>query len=332
MTRIVLTHWVHDEVLDLLRPYGQVVANPGRTTLSREEVLARAGAGDALVAFMPDRIDDAFLARCPRLRVVAGALKGADNIDVAACTERGVWVTVVPDLLTEPTAELAVALLLALLRNVPQGDRHVRAGGYAGWRPVLYGGSLTESRVGILGMGAVGRATARRLRGFGCEIAWCDPAVGDGAAGVVGTRLDLPDLLRWSERLVVAAPLTPETFRALDAASLRRLPAGAYVVNVGRGSVVDESAVAAALAAGRLAGYAADVFACEDLSLPDRPREIPPELLALGDRTVFTPHLGSAVDGVRRAIAMAAARSVVDVLEGRAPSGAVNRPEVAVRA
>src|SRR6185436_12998586 len=106
-----------------------------------------------------------------------------------------------------------------------------------------------------------------------------------------------------------------------DAAGLAKLRPGAYVVNVGRGSVVDENAVAAALASGGLAGYAADVFEFEDLSRPDRPREIPPSLLAFPDRTVFTPHLGSAVDDVRREIAMSAARSIVDVLEGRPPRG-----------
>lgn len=326
MTRIVVTHWVHDEVLDLLRRHGEVVANESRDTLPREEVLARAADADALVAFMPDRVDEEFLARCPRLRVVAGALKGGDNLDAAACARRGVRVTVVPDLLTEPTAELAVALLLALLRNVAAGDRLVRSGSFEGWRPVLYGATLAGSRVGLLGLGAIGREVAERLRGFGCRLAWCDPGVTESdATRVAGAKLGFDDLLARSERLVVAAPLTPATLHAIDDAALARLPAGAFVVNVGRGSVVDEEAVARALASGRLGGYAADVFEFEDLSLPTQPRRIPAALLAMSDRTLFTPHLGSAVDSVRRAIALAAARSVIDVLEGREPAGAIDR-------
>lgn len=133
----------------------------------------------------------------------------------------------------------------------------------------------------------------------------------------------LDDLLGASDHVFLAAPLVPATIHALGAEGLAKMRPGANLVNVGRGSVVDEDAVAAALASGRLAGYAADVFEFEDLSRDDRPRQVSPRLLAFPDRTVFTPHLGSAVDDVRRGIAMSAARGIVDLIEGREPRGAV---------
>ncbi|MCE9638188.1 MAG: hydroxyacid dehydrogenase [Planctomycetes bacterium] len=319
MPKIVVTHWVHPEVVEALRPHGEVDANDGRESWAADELGRRVRDADAVVVFMPDRVDDAFLAAAPRLRIVAGALKGFDNLDVAACTRRGVWVTIVEDLLTVPTADLALALLLALTRNVVPGDRRVRAPGYAGWRPVLYGSGLEGRRVGIVGYGRLGRAVAKRLAGFDAEVVVHDPAAaGDPRA------LPLAELLATSDHVVLTAPLVPATFHALDAAGLAQMKPGVYLVNVGRGSVVDEGAVAAALATGRLAGYAADVFEFEDLSLPARPRAIPPALLAFPDRTVFTPHLGSAVDDVRREIALSAARSVIDALDGRKPRGAVN--------
>jgi phosphonate dehydrogenase len=313
MTRIVVTHRVHAEVESLLRACGDVDVNPTRDSWPRAELLRRLAGADAAVVFMPDRVDEEFLAAAPRLRIVAGAFKGCDNVDLAACARRSVKVTIVEDLLTGPTADLALALLLALTRNVVPGDRRVREEGYAGWRPVLYGAGLSGSTVGVLGFGRLGRAVAKRLEAFDAVVRVHDPAArGDPRSA------PLDELLAASDHLVLAAPLAPSTFHVLDAAGLAKLRPGAYVVNVGRGSVVDENAVAAALASGRLAGYAADVFEFEDLSRGDRPREIAPALLAFPDRTVFTPHLGSAVDDVRRDIEFSAARSVIEVLQGRA--------------
>jgi len=325
---VVLTHWVHGDVVDLLAARCRVVANETRDTLPPAEVLRRARDADALMAFMPDAVDDAFLSACPRLRVIGAALKGYDNFDAAACGRRGVWLTVVPDLLTEPTAELAVALALGLMRNVAAGDRVVRSGAFAGWRPILYGAGLTGATVGYVGMGTVGRATARRLAAFGTRGVYHDPAPlpADAEARLPLRRAALDDVLAAADVLIVAAPLTPQTKHLIGVAALARLRPGAYVVNVGRGSVVDEAAVADALATGRLAGYAADVFEFEDWARGDRPRHVEPRLLAMPARTLFTPHLGSAVDAVRRDIALSAARSILQALDGHTPDGAVAGP------
>lgn len=324
--RIVVTHWVHRPVLDLLASHGQVIANDTRDRWPQDELVDRARDATAVLAFMPDRIDDAFLQACPRLKIVAAALKGYDNIDVNACTQRGVWVSIVPDLLTEPTAELAIALLLGLIRNVLPGDRFVRSGEFRGWRPALYGATLRGATLGIIGMGAVGRAIARRLHAFGSAVVYYDPEPldPDAARTLQAQALSLDALLDRADMLIVSAPLTAASQLLLDDRRLRRLKRGAYVVNIGRGSVVSEQGVAQLLREGHLAGYAADVFEMEDLSRHDCPTGIPTDLLAQADATLFTPHLGSAVDSARRDIAFEAAHCIVDVLEGRTPRHAID--------
>jgi phosphonate dehydrogenase len=310
-----------------------VIANQTPSSLGRGELLSRCRDADALLAFMPDHIDRDLLQHSHRLRIVAGAFKGYDNIDVAACTARGVWVSYVEDLLTVPTADLAVGLLLALDRHLLAGDRHVRSGGHRGWRPELYGGGLAGRQVGIVGMGAVGRAVAHRLRAFGAKSAYTDPnpltALDELEASA--RPVSLETLLARSTAVVLTAPLTQKTRHLIGKTALQQLPEGALLVNVARGSLVDEDAVADSLTAGHLGGYAADVFAFEDWSEQDRPREIPPDLLT-HDRTVFTPHLGSAVSDVRRRIEIAAAQSILDVRNGKAPSPAANTIETSAAA
>jgi phosphonate dehydrogenase len=326
--RVVLTHWVHPEVLELLGRDGDVVPNPTRETLPREEVLRRCADAQAVMVFMPDQVDDAFLAAAPQLRIVAAALKGYDNCDVDACTRRGVWFTIVPDLLTTATAELTIALLLGVARNIREGDRVVRSGTFAGWRPILYGAGLSGRTVGLVGMGAIGQAVARRLAGFDVQMLYCDPRPDPAANGWSAERVELPVLFARSDFVILLAPLTCATLHLINRQSLAQFKPGSYLINTGRGSVVDEDAVAEALAKGRLAGYAADVFAMEDWARPDRPRRIPPALVGDRAHTLLTPHLGSAVDDVRRDIALAAARAILQALRGETPVGAVNRIDI----
>ncbi|TDB87920.1 hydroxyacid dehydrogenase [Actinomadura sp. KC216] len=322
---VVVTHWVHPEVIEALERFCKCAAPTERDVLPRAEVRTRLGGAAGVVVCMADHVDEEFLDAGPGLRIVSATLKGYDNIDVDACTRRGIWVTILPDHLTAPAAELTMALILGLLRRVGEGDGHVRGGRYAGWRPRLYGATLQDSTVGVIGMGKVGRALAARLKGFGTRILYSDTApLPPGTESDLGARrVELAELLAASDIVVPLVPLTPSTRGLLDAAALARMPAGAYLVNVGRGSVVDELAVARALDSGRLAGYAADVFAMEDWALPDRPREIPRALLD-HPRTLFTPHLGTAVDGVRRKMSLAAVRQVREALAGRRPEYAIN--------
>jgi phosphonate dehydrogenase len=283
------------------------------------------------MVFMPDSIDDAFLAACPRLKIVAAALKGYDNFDVAACTRRGIWFSIVPDLLTVPTAELAIGLLLGLTRNLLEGDRRIRSGGFQGWRPELYGIGLAGRRLGIIGMGAVGCAIAKRLTGFGMALAYHDKiALDDAQELAMGVqRVTLDELLAGSDFVLPMLPMTKETFHLIDRNAIARMKLGSYLINACRGSVVDEQAVAAALREGKLGGYAADVFETEEWSRPDRPCEIPRELLENTAQTFFTPHLGSAVKEVRIEIERHAAQSILQALSGHRPCGAINDPAMA---
>jgi phosphonate dehydrogenase len=313
--RIVVTQRIHPEVAALLSEHADVVMNesPDRAW-SRQDLLERASEADALMVFMPDSLDDAFLAACPRLKIVAAALKGFDNFDVAACTRRGIWFTIVPDLLSEPTAELALALLLGLARNIAAGDRIIRSGNFAGWRPTLYGTSLAGATVGIVGFGQVGRALERMLQGFSCLVLHND----------LSQSTPLDELLAASDFVLPLLPLIPATLRLFGAATIAKMKPGAFLINVSRGSVVDENAVADALARGHLAGYAADTFEMEDWARSDRPPSIAPRLLVMKDKTLFTPHLGSAVARVRLEIEMTAARNILQALSGERPKGTIN--------
>jgi phosphonate dehydrogenase len=203
----------------------------------------------------------------------------------------------------------------------------VRGGGFAGWRPDFYGSGLHDATAGIVGMGRLGQAVAERLAPFGARIVYHDPRPLPGAAQrrLNAAPLGLPDLLARSDVVLLCTPLDNRTLRLLDASRLRQLRPGALLVNLGRGSVVDEQAVAGALQDGRLGGYAADVFAMEDWARPQRPAAIPAGLLA-HPRTLLTPHLGSAVDEVRRQMSLEAARQVRQVLAGERPDHAVNEP------
>ena len=274
------------------------------------------------MGFMTDRVDAALLAQAPQLKIVACALKGFDNYDVAACTKQGIWVSIVPDLLTEPTAELALGLAIALGRHVRLGDQQLRIHAFEGWRAQFFGQGLHNSVAAVIGLGLVGQAIAQRLTGFGCKsLLSVDPQT--SVAGVAPCTLAYTML--HADYVFVAVPLTTESLNLIDHVQLVSSKPGQLLINVGRGSVVNEQAVAQALESGRLAGYAADVFACEDWALSDRPLAIEPRLLA-HPATVFTPHLGSAVRSVRLAIEQRAADNIIAVLTGSAPPDAMNLP------
>lgn len=321
---IVVTHPIHAEVAQRLAVLGTVDINTAIEPWSRAELAARLRHATAMMGFMTDQVDAGLLAQAPQLRIVACALKGYDSYDVDACTRAGVWVSIVPDLLTEPTAELAIGLGIGLARHVRAGDSLVRQGLYQGWRAQLYGGGLAGATVAVVGLGAVGRAIVDRLQGFGCaRLLGVDPHAHDARTEAV----DL-DVAMAADYVFVAAPLVASSHHLIDAAALARGKRGQYLINIGRGSVVDEHAVAESLAAGQLGGYAADVFEFEDWAWPGRPDSIAQRLLAQPN-TLFTPHLGSAVQSVRLSIEHCAAENIEAGLAGRRPPQAINAPQSA---
>lgn len=327
--RVVVTHWVHPEVAAYLAGFCDAVIPSRDEGLWPQAKTAELAAGaDGLMACMADRVDGEFLEGCPRLKVVSATLKGYDNFDAGACARHGTWLTIVPGTLIAPTAELAIGLMIGLMRKIPEGHDQVRSGQFAGWRPQLYGATLHGAKVGLLGMGQLGREIARLASAFGAAIVYHDerrlPADAENALALSFRSLE--QAAAASDILVAALPLTGQTRHLIGRPLLQSMRDGAFLVNVGRGSVVDEDAVASALESGHLGGYAADVFAMEDWLLPGRPAAIPRRLLR-HPRTLFTPHLGSAVDRVRLEMSLQAARQVRQVLEGQRPDHAVNTPE-----
>ncbi|WP_413043867.1 phosphonate dehydrogenase [Pseudomonas sp. YJ42] len=324
--RVVITHKVHEETLQLLAPHCELITNQTDKTLPREEILRRAGSAQAIMAFMPDRVDAHLLDACPQLKVVGAALKGFDNFDAQACTQRDVWLTFVPDLLTTPTAELTVGLTIGLARQVRAADEYVRSGNFQGWTPQFYGLGIEGSSVGIVGMGAIGKALAQRLKGWGAQVRYSEmqPLDTEEEAALGVEFCSLEALLETSDVVILALALNSHTLHTINANRLALMKTGAFLINPCRGSVVDEQAVLDALVCGQLGGYAADVFEMEDWARDDRPRQIHPALLA-HPNTLFSAHIGSAVRRVRLAIERRAAENILQALQGSVPQDAANR-------
>ena len=327
-TTIVVSHRVFPETLAALAEIGNVCAPNPRQQFNKPQLCKLAKVADAFLAFMPDVVDDAWLSKASKLRVIAAALKGYDNFDLSACTRRGVWVSNVPDLLTAPTSELTIGLMISLARKIRDGDSRIRKNRHSKWQPDLYGKGIFGSTVGLIGMGMIGTAIAERLQGFGATLLYFEKKLllKDLETRLKLTRCALPELLATCDFVIVTLPLTASTYHLLNDEALAACKPGALLINPARGSVVDEAAVICALEDGRLGGYAADVFECEDLSVPRHPKGIPSRLLQ-HPATLFTPHLGSAVESVRRAIELRAAANIADWACGRPPRDAVNHPD-----
>ena len=279
-----------------------------------EELRALVAEADGLLCLLSERIDGALLAAGPRLRIVANMAVGYDNVDVDACTARGVQVTNTPDVLTDATADLTWALILAVARRIGEGERLARTGRWAGWRPgELLGMGLDGKTLGIFGMGKIGAAVARRAVGFGMAVIYHNRRpVPDSPAQYVGRD----ELLRRADVLVLNAPSTPETRHTIDAAALAAMKPTALLINTARGPLVDEAALVDALRAGGIAGAGLDVYEAEPV--------IHPGLLEL-DNAVLLPHLGSATREARAAMVQLACDNLVAVLGGAAPLTPVNR-------
>jgi lactate dehydrogenase-like 2-hydroxyacid dehydrogenase len=276
--------------------------NERDVALTPAELKAALGRSDALICTVSDRLDAAALGAEPlRTRILANYGVGYNHIDVAAAQARGVVITNTPGVLTDATAELAVALLLMVTRRTGEGEREVRAGRWTGWRPThLLGTALTGKTLGIVGMGRIGQATALRLQlGWGMQVIHYsrsevttihDPRL-------TTRRVELDDLMRAADVVSLHVPGSPETRRLIDARRLGLMQPTAYLINTARGDVVDQPALVGALRAGRIAGAGLDVY--------DGEPAVPAELLAL-DNVVLLPHLGSATRETRVAMGMRA--------------------------
>lgn len=271
-----------------------------------------------IVCLLTERIDEALLDQAPRLRVVSNMAVGVDNIDVEACTRRGITVGHTPGVLTEATADLTMALLLSAARNLPAAAADAAAGRWSTWSPTGWlGADLAGAQLGIIGLGKIGRAVAERARGFGLRLAYHGRrAQPEAEAGLGIERMSLPELLATSDFVSLHVPLRPATHHLIDADALRAMKPSAYLINTARGPVVDQDALVDALGRGELRGAALDVTTPEPLPA-DHPLYREPRALVL-------PHIGSATHGTRKRMALRAAENALAGIRGQCPRWCVN--------
>jgi glyoxylate reductase len=295
----------------------QVDVRDADLPLAAGELATRLAGYHGVVCQLTDRMDESVLEANPQLEVIANVAVGVDNIDLPAARRLGITVTNTPDVLTETTADLALALVLAVARRLPEADDFVRSGAWTSWKlsPSLMGVDLYGKTLGLFGMGRIGRAVARRaVHGFGMRLIYASrsPLPPELERELAATRVELDELLSAADVVSLHAALTPETRHVLGAAQFAAMKSSSILVNTARGALVDEAALADALENGQIWGAGLDVF-------EDEPR-VHPRLLTVQERLVLAPHLGSATLDTRRRMADMAARDARAVLEGRAPA------------
>ncbi|MBI3447694.1 MAG: D-glycerate dehydrogenase [Acidobacteria bacterium] len=319
--RIVVTRRLFPEAEAILaRRFN--VKRPRKLRMGRVELAGALRAADGLLCQLTDPIDEPLLCGAPALRAISVCAVGYDNVDVAACRRRGILVAHTPGVLTEATADHAWALLLAAARRVVEGDALCRRGEFPKWDlEFMLGAQVAGGTLGVVGMGRIGRAVARRAVGFGMTIFYASRSAAsfegaDSPLAGAARRVALAELLRRSDFVTLHVPASAATRHLIGGAELARMKRSAILINTSRGSVVDESALAAALSAGRIGGAGLDVF-------EDEPRV--PGSLTRRPNVVLSPHVASATSSTRRAMACLAARNLAAILGGR-PSAATLVP------
>jgi len=286
----------------------------------REEVLRRVKDREGLICLLTEKVNEELLRTAPKLRIVANVAVGYDNIDVVACTKRGVVATNTPGVLDETTADFAWTLLLAVARRLGEGEALARSGNWKGWNlDQLCGADIWGKTLGIVGFGRIGRAVARRALGFRMKVIYTDAVRADEEAekSVNAEFRDMNALLAESDFISLHVPLLPETRGLFDAAKFFRMKPTAFLINTSRGPVVDEAALVAALENKKIAGAALDVYENEPFILPGLKRH----------NVVLAPHLASASVETRSKMAVMAAENVVDLFKGQRPANMLN-PEI----
>jgi glyoxylate reductase len=320
--KIFVTQPIPEQALARLRAVGDVDLNPDSTHIvTKPELIAALKRNDYLFCLLHDRIDAEVIDANPNLKVIASMAITPSGVDVAAATARRIPVTAVPPIVTETTADLHWAILLAVARRVVEGDRALRSGIFPGSQSMHFvGGEVNGKTLGIVGLGAIGEAVARRAKGFGMRILYTKrrrlEQPREDALGVEYRSLD--DLLRESDFVSINAALSPETIHLIGERELSLMRPSAYLVNTARGPIVDEKALMRALEERRIAGAALDVYEREPL--------VERGLINLPN-VVLTPHLGSAALDTRARTSNAVVDNIVAVIEGRRPANIFN-PEI----
>ena len=311
MAKVVVTGKIPAVALERLRAEHTVDAWEDESPIARDELLKRVAGADSIVSLLTEKIDAELLdAAGNQLRSVSNVAVGYNNIDVPACRERNVLVTNTPGVLTDATADIAMALILMSTRRLAEGERVIRAQQPWQWGMFyMLGSSIQGSQLGIVGMGQIGAAVARRARTFGMTIAYTkrSPLDAETAKELNATHMELDELLATSDVVSLHCPYSPETHHLMNASTIGKMKKSAYLINTARGPVVDEEALATALQQGKIAGAGLDVF--------EKEPTVHQALIGL-DNVVLIPHLGSATVETRTAMANLAVTNALAVLSG----------------
>ncbi|MFT4243237.1 MAG: D-glycerate dehydrogenase [Acidovorax sp.] len=318
--KILVARAIFAETVDRLRQHFDVQDNPGDALWTPAELAQRLADKDGLLSTGSQRIDAALLAAAPRLKIVANMAVGYNNFDVQAMTAAGVQGTNTPDVLTETTADFGFALLMATARRMTESEHYLRAGKWTQWRYDMFAGSdIHGSTLGIIGMGRIGQGIAKRgAHGFGMKVIYHNrsrlaPAL---EAECKATYVSKDELLRTADHVVLVLPYTPEAHHTIGSAELALMKPTATLVNIARGGIVDDAALALALKDRRIAAAGLDVFEGEPNVYPD---------LLTVPNVVLTPHIASATVPTRRAMADLAADNLIAFFGGRGPLTPVNK-------
>lgn len=321
--RVYVTRQLFDEAINVLKRHAEVDVFEGvDEAIPRDLLISKVKDINGLLPLLTERIDEEVMDAGRGLRVISNYAVGYNNIDVEAATERGIYVTNTPGILTDTTADCAFALLMAAARRIPEADRHVKAGRWIhAWGPRMFIGSDVHGKtLGIVGLGRIGKAIARRGKGFDMRIVYSDYTRMPEIEDELGAEfMGLDELLREADYVSLHVPLNDSTHHMIGERELSMMKETAYLINTSRGPVVDEDALYRALRDGAIAGAGMDVFEKEPID-----RDSP--LLGL-ENIVVTPHIASASVETRTKMAVTAATNLVSVLQGRDPPHLVN-PEV----
>ncbi len=307
--KLYVSRLLPEAVMAVIAARFQLLNHPTPDPPSPVDLAQGLSEAEAAICTLTESITAELLAQAPRLRILANCAVGYNNIDLAAARARGVVITNTPDVLTDATADLTWALMLAVARRITEGDRLARSGAWTGWEPTqLLGADVAGATLGIVGMGRIGQAVARRAEGFGMRILYASRRPVSTGGSAAWQPCDLDSLLGQADFLSLHVPLSAETRRLIGAPQLHRMKPSAYLINTSRGPIVDEEALVAALQAGRLAGAGLDVYEQEPL--------IHPGLRALPN-VVLLPHLGSATATTRMRMGMMCVENILAVWDGR---------------
>ncbi|HNU54133.1 MAG TPA: D-glycerate dehydrogenase [Candidatus Syntrophosphaera sp.] len=314
--KIFITRNIPQPALDRLAEVFDISIHANDKAIGRQQLMQDVKDMDALLCLLTDSIDKELLEAAPRLKCVSNLAVGFNNIDLEYARSRNIAVCNTPGVLTETTADLTWALLLACARRVVEADNYARSGRFEGWEPLLMlGVDVFSKTLGIIGMGRIGSAVARRAEGFGMKVLWFDPQVDPKTVSDKYERADLRHLCSSSDFISIHVPLTPDTHHLVNSELLSLMRPTAVLINTARGPIVDEEALIKALRDKKIAAAGLDVFENEP--------EIPAELLEL-ENAVLLPHIGSASIETRTKMALMAAENAIAVIQGTEPPARVN--------